>query len=181
MLRQSRELDLGPAGTRNTGSGHHPHPGICKRWAGRPHVAQVSSLGRGSDCGPEGQIAAHSGGYARGHFRVRFYRELAQALGLRVRAGYRFEHLAVAGGTVIQGLMMRQVIARNAAGFPCPAGKDESWSLDALINDPLPGPGLDGGNADWSFAAAAYLGIFEHILEPDPDSPFSPPEAVQPA
>lgn len=112
---------------------------------------------------------------------VRFYRVLAQMLGLRVREGYRFEHLAVAGGMVVQGLMMRQIIARNAEGCPPPAGSGQSWSLDALINDPLPGPGLDGGTAEWSFAAAAYLGIFEHILEPDPDSPFSPPEAVQPA
>lgn len=97
-----------------------------------------------------------------------FYREVAEAFGLRPRTGYRFEHLALAGGAMLQGLMLRMVVSRNTGTEPAPPAEG-AWTLDSLINDPLPGPGLDTPVAEWSFAAGAYLALFESILEPDPD------------
>jgi hypothetical protein len=56
------------------------------------------------------------------------------------------------------------------------AGADdagEATHVDALLNAPLPGPGLDGKPAEWTLAAFAYLGVVDAFIELDPD--FVPP------
>jgi hypothetical protein len=47
--------------------------------------------------------------------------------------------------------------------------------VDALLNAPIPGPGLDGKPAEWTLAAFGYLGVLDSFLELDPD--FVPPAA----
>ena len=43
----------------------------------------------------------------------------------------------------------------------------------ALLNAPLPGPGLNGETADWTLVSYAYLGLVDGFVELDPD--FTPP------
>jgi len=56
------------------------------------------------------------------------------------------------------------------AGLPPAAGV-----VNGLLNAPVPGPGLHGGQADWSLAGLAYLGVLDAFMELDPD--FTPPSS----
>jgi AcrR family transcriptional regulator len=96
-----------------------------------------------------------------------FYRLMAQTLGLRLRApAYRYEHLALASAALLDGLARRQLVA-DAMNSASPPGGGSA--LAEIMNAPLPGPGLDGEQADWSFAAVAFVGLVDAFLEPDPD------------
>jgi len=52
-------------------------------------------------------------------------------------------------------------------------GASDTALVNALLNGPVPGPGLDGKPAEWTLAAFAYLGVLDKFLELDPD--FTPP------
>jgi hypothetical protein len=41
--------------------------------------------------------------------------------------------------------------------------------VNGLLNEPIPGPGLDGGPARWTLAALAFLGVVDIFMELDPD------------
>jgi hypothetical protein len=97
---------------------------------------------------------------------------LAQELGLRMRdPAATIEHMQLAGGLLVQSVALRNVQVRAAA-----AGDDagEAAVVDALLNAPLPGPGLHGQPAEWTLAAFAYMGVVDAFIELDPD--FTPPE-----
>ena len=121
-------------------------------------------------------------------------------LGLRLRdPAYTLDHVQLAGGLLIQSLALRNVQVRTAtedvadpaggsgqAQGPRPAGGPglvdpavdpraltAASRVNELLNEPIPGPGLDGGPAAWSLAGLAYLGVIERLIEPDPD--FVPP------
>lgn len=95
---------------------------------------------------------------------------LAEALGLRLRnPAVTAEHVQLAAGLLVQGLALRNVQVQAAAAGPT----REATHVDALLNSPIPGPGLDGKPAEWSLAAFAYLGVVDAFVELDPD--FTPP------
>ncbi len=59
-------------------------------------------------------------------------------------------------------------------------GRDEASDtalVNGLLNAPVPGPGLNGGQAPWTLAAFAYLGVIDTFIELDPD--FVPPRTAQ--
>jgi AcrR family transcriptional regulator len=61
-----------------------------------------------------------------------FYSLLAPAVGLRLRPGVTYEHLAVLGAAVVEGLALYQGL-RDEAALSLPAtGEDQSWSLPAI-------------------------------------------------
>jgi hypothetical protein len=96
---------------------------------------------------------------------------LAGELGLRMRdPAATIEHMQLAGGLLVQSVALRNVQVRAAAG-----GDDsgEAAKVDALLNAPLPGPGLNGQPAEWTLAAFAYMGVVDAFVELDPD--FTPP------
>jgi hypothetical protein len=96
---------------------------------------------------------------------------LAGELGLRMRdPAATIEHMQLAGGLLVQSVALRNVQVRAAAG-----GGDcgEAARVDALLNAPLPGPGLNGQPAEWTLAAFAYMGVVDAFIELDPD--FIPP------
>jgi len=96
---------------------------------------------------------------------------LAGELGLRMRdPAATSEHMQLAGGLLVQSVALRNVQVRAAAG-----GDDcgEAAKVDALLNAPLPGPGLNGQPAEWTLAAFAYMGVVDAFVELDPD--FTPP------
>lgn len=97
---------------------------------------------------------------------------LAQELGLRMRdPAATIEHMQLAGGLLVQSVALRNVQVQAAAD-----GEDsgEAAVVDALLNAPLPGPGLHGQPAEWTLAAFAYMGVVDAFIELDPD--FTPPE-----
>ena len=100
---------------------------------------------------------------------------LAQELGLRMRdPAATIEHMQLAGGLLVQSLALRNVQVQAAAdGAGAAAG--EAAVVDALLNAPLPGPGLHGQPAEWTLAAYAYLGVVDAFIELDPDFTPAPP------
>jgi AcrR family transcriptional regulator len=97
---------------------------------------------------------------------------LAQELGLRMRdPAATIERMQLAGGLLVQSMALRNVQVRAAAD-----GDDagEAAQVDALLNAPLPGPGLYGQPAEWTLAAFAYMAVVDAFIELDPD--FTPPE-----
>jgi len=96
---------------------------------------------------------------------------LAGELGLRMRdPAATSEHMQLAGGLLVQSVALRNVQVRAAAGADdC----GEAAKVDALLNAPLPGPGLNGQPAEWTLAAFAYMGVVDAFVELDPD--FTPP------
>jgi hypothetical protein len=105
---------------------------------------------------------------------VAVYGFLAQELGLRMRdPAATIEHMQLAGGLLVQSMALRNVQVRAAAdGDDDVAG--EAATVDALLNTPLPGPGLHGQPAEWTLAAYAYMGVVDAFIELDPD--FTPSE-----
>ena len=96
---------------------------------------------------------------------------LAGELGLRMRdPAATIEHMQLAGGLLVQSVALRNVQVRAAAGAD---GCGEAAKVDALLNAPLPGPGLNGQPAEWTLAAFAYMGVVDAFIELDPD--FTPP------
>jgi hypothetical protein len=96
---------------------------------------------------------------------------LAGELGLRMRdPAATSEHMQLAGGLLVQSVALRNVQVRAAAGAD---GCGEAAKVDALLNAPLPGPGLNGQPAEWTLAAFAYMGVVDAFIELDPD--FTPP------
>ena len=97
---------------------------------------------------------------------------LARELGLRMRdPAATIEHMQLAGGLLVQSMALRNVQVRAAADGD---GAGEAVHVDALLNAPLPGPGLHGQPAEWTLAAYAYMGVVDAFIELDPD--FTPPE-----
>lgn len=97
-----------------------------------------------------------------------FYAAMFDAVGLQLRnEGLTYGHLAVAGAAVVDGIALRNNLAAANSGHE---NREElGRSLEALLENPVPGPGIDGGKADWTIAAWAYLGILDAATEPIPD------------
>lgn len=117
--------------------------------------------------------------------------QITQVLGLRLRnPAYTLDHIQLAGGLLVQSLALRNVQVQAAMGTTDAAGDEtgvngadvhaavaggeadgasDTAIVNALLNAPVPGPGLDGKPAEWTLAAFAYLGVLDSFLEPDPD------------
>jgi AcrR family transcriptional regulator len=116
---------------------------------------------------------------------VKLFGAAVDAIGLRLRnPDATLEHLQLAGGLLVQSMALRNVQVQAASGGEPASG--EAAHVDALLNTPLPGPGLHGQTAEWSLAAFAYLGIVDAFVELDPDftpapqTPPTPPTSPEP-
>ena len=109
--------------------------------------------------------------------------QLVEVIGLRLRdPAYTLDHVALASGLLVQSLALRNVQVQAAIGAPEGPGMASAADtalVDNVLNAPVPGPGLDGGPADWSLAALSYLGVIDAFTELDPD--FTPPGHTAPA
>jgi AcrR family transcriptional regulator len=137
----------------------------AKGW--RFYFALASTVGSVQDPEARAAIAAalHRTETDRIAGLAAFYQRLITLVGLRPRAGYTYEHLALAGGALMQGMMLRKAVSENRSAEESAEDADRDRTIDTLIDKAVPGP--DG--ADWSFISAAYYGIFEYLTEPDPD------------
>jgi len=139
----------------------------------RLHMALSATLGstRSGDARQKIAAALEEAQRVSRESLVAVFGFLAGELGLRMRdPAATSEHMQLAGGLLVQSVALRNVQVRAAAG-----GDDcgEAAKVDALLNAPLPGPGLNGQPAEWTLAAFAYMGVVDAFVELDPD--FTPP------
>jgi hypothetical protein len=141
----------------------------------RLHMALVATLGSTRSGEARKRIAAALEDSQRRsrEMMVTVLFQLAAVVGLRPRnPAYTFDHMALAGGLLVQGLALRNVQIQAAAGAPEGPGlasAADTALVDGLLNDPIPGPGLHGQPAEWTLAAFAYLGVLDAFMELDPD------------
>jgi AcrR family transcriptional regulator len=149
----------------------------------RLHMALVATLGSTRSGEARNRIAAALEDSQRRsrEWVVAVLGQLVEVLGLRLRDPARtLDHVALAGGLLVQSMALRNVQVQAAAGAPGGpgmAGASDTAMVNSLLNDPIPGPGLDGQPAGWTLAAFAYLGVVDAFMELDPDftAPGAPP------
>jgi hypothetical protein len=150
----------------------------------RLHVALVVTLGSTRSGAARKRIAAalEEAQRVSRESMVAVLGYLMGRLGMRLRdPAYTLDHVQLAGGLMIQSLALRNVqvktaaddIADTAGGPAGDTGAVAAARVDELLNEPVPGPGLNDHPASWSLAGLAYLGVIERFVEPDPD--FVPP------
>jgi AcrR family transcriptional regulator len=136
----------------------------------RLHMALVATLGSTRTGEARKQIAAalEQAQLRSRESMVAMFGYAADEIGLRLRdPAWSASHLQLAGGLLVQSLALRNLQVQAADGAP------EAAAVNALLNAPLPGPGLNGEPTEWTLIAFAYLGLFEAFVELDPD--FTPP------
>lgn len=139
----------------------------------RTYMAMLATVNAISDEDARARIASRLHEAERAGFlgaMAAFYREVCTLIGLRLRApDYTFEHLALTGAALVEGLALRNAILDADSQYG--PGPDEP-SLDALLHAPLTPPAGVSGEA-WSTAALAFLGVLDAFTEPDPDADVS--------
>jgi AcrR family transcriptional regulator len=144
----------------------------------RLHMALVATLGSTRSGEARKRIAAALEDSQRRsrEWLVALLAQLQGVLGLRLRdPAHTLDHVALAGGLVVQSLALRNVQVQAAAGAPEGPGMasaSDTAMVNGLLNDPIPGPGLHGEPAGWTLAAFSYLGVVDAFMELDPDFTF---------
>lgn len=108
---------------------------------------------------------------------AKFYELVSRFLGLRLRDSYTFEHLAVAGAAVVEGLALRRLLVETADETAAqePTGTEDPLArLRILVTESLPGPST-GEDDKWSLAALGFLGVLDRLIEPAPEAEYNPP------
>ena len=158
----------------------------------RLHMALVATLGSTRSGEARKRIAAALEDSQRRsrEWLVAVLGQLVGVLGLRLRdPAHTLDHVALAGGLLVQSLALRNVQVQAAADAPEGPGLARALDtamVNGLLNDPIPGPGLHGQPAEWTLAAFAYLGVVDAFMELDPDftvpggSPRPPDQTVPP-
>ena len=149
--------------------------GLSESTPWRLHMALLATLGSTRSGEARKRIAAaleESQRRSR-EMMVNVLVQLAGLVGLRPRhPAYTFDHMALAGGLLVQCLALRNVQIQAATGAPEGPGlarASDTAMVDGLLNHPIPGPGLHGQPAEWTMAAFAYLGVLDAFMELDPD------------
>jgi AcrR family transcriptional regulator len=140
------------------------------------YIALIATSGGARDPATRARVAtalAESDGRFTANMAT-FYGLMGGLMGFRPRASYTFEHLAVAGAAIVEGLALRRILVATAEAAD---GDDPRTRLAALVTERVSGPGLDG-DADWSLAALGFLGVFDALVEPVPDGEYDP-NAIQ--
>jgi hypothetical protein len=149
--------------------------GLSESTPWRLHMALVATLGSTRTGDARMRIAAALEDSQRRSraMMVNVLVQLSGVVGLRPRhPAYTLDHMALAGGLLVQCLALRNVQIQAAVGAPEGPGMasaPDTALVDGLLNDPVPGPGLHGEPAEWTMAAFAYLGVLDAFMELDPD------------
>jgi len=149
--------------------------GLSESTPWRLHMALVATLGstRTGDARKRIAAALEDSQRRSREMMVNVLVQLSGVVGLRPRhPAYTLDHMALAGGLLVQCLALRNVQIQAAVGAPEGPGMasaSDTALVDGLLNDPVPGPGLHGEPAEWTMAAFAYLGVLDAFMELDPD------------
>ena len=133
----------------------------------RLHTALIATLGSTRSGQARRKIAAalEEAQAVSRNAMVELFDLLAGLLGLRLRDPARTaEQMQLAGGLLVQSMAQRNVQVQAAMG-----DTPDAVHVDALLNRPVPGPGLNGEPAQWTLAAFAFLGVVDAFVELDPD------------
>ena len=150
----------------------------------RLHMALVATLGSTRSGEARKRIAAALEDSQRRsrEWLVAVLGQLVGVLGLRLRdPAHTLDHVALAGGLLVQSIALRNVQVQAAADAPEGPGMASAVDtaiVNGLLNAPIPGPGLHGEPAEWSLAAFAYLGVVDAFMELDPDFTVPPDQTV---
>jgi AcrR family transcriptional regulator len=139
----------------------------------RLHMALVATLGSTRSGEARRQIAAalEEAQLRSRESMVALFGYLMAQIGLRLRdPAWTADHLQLTGGLLVQSLALRNLQVQAADGA------FETAAVDALLNGPIPGPGLNGETAEWTLVGFAYMGLVDGFVELDPD--FTPPPLV---
>jgi hypothetical protein len=151
------------------------YAGLSESTPWRLHMALVATLGstRTGDARKRIAAALEDSQRRSREMMVNVLVQLSGVVGLRPRhPAYTLDHMALAGGLLVQCLALRNVQVQAAVGAPEGPGMASAADtalVDGLLNDPVPGPGLHGEPAEWTMAAFAYLGVLDAFMELDPD------------
>jgi AcrR family transcriptional regulator len=149
--------------------------GLSESTPWRLHMALVATLGstRTGDARKRIAAALEDSQRRSREMMVSVLVQLVKVIGLRPRhPAYTLDHMALAGGLLVQCLALRNVQIQAAVGAPEGPGlasASDTAMVDGLLNLPIPGPGLDGQPGEWTMAAFAYLGVLDAFMELDPD------------
>lgn len=140
----------------------------------RLHMALASTLGSTRSGEARWRIAAALEDSQRRSREsiVAVLRHLSVALGARLRdPSYSLDHVQISGGLLVQALALRNVQVQAALSRQDTAGLDlsEPSYVNRLLNETVPGPGLNGKPAQWTLVALSYLGVVDAFMELDPD------------
>jgi AcrR family transcriptional regulator len=151
------------------------YAGLTESTPWRLHMALVATLGSTRTGEARNRIAAaleNSQRQSR-EMMVTVLVQLVAVVGLRPRhPAYTLDHMALAGGLLVQSAALRNVQIQAAIGAPEGPGlasASDTARVDDLLNVPVPGPGLHGQSAEWNLAAFSYLGVLDAFMELDPD------------
>jgi len=151
------------------------YAGLTESTPWRLHMALVATLGSTRTGEARKRIAAaleNSQRQSR-EMMVTVLVQLVAVVGLRPRhPAYTLDHMALAGGLLVQSLALRNVQIQAAIGTPEGPGlasASDTARVDDLLNVPVPGPGLHGQSGEWTLAAFSYLGVLDAFMELDPD------------
>jgi AcrR family transcriptional regulator len=151
------------------------YAGLTESTPWRLHMALVATLGSTRTGEARKRIAAaleNSQRQSR-EMMVTVLVQLVAVVGLRPRhPAYTLDHMALAGGLLVQSAALRNVQIQAAIGAPEGPGlasASDTARVDDLLNVPVPGPGLHGQPAEWTLAAFSYLGVLDAFMELDPD------------
>jgi hypothetical protein len=139
----------------------------------RLHMALVATLGSTRSGEARQRIAAalEEAQLRSRDSMVALFGYLMAEIGLRLRdPAWTADHLQITGGLLVQALALRNLQVQAADGA------SEAAAVDALLNGPIPGPGLNGETVEWTLVGHAYVGLVEGFVELDPD--FTPPPLV---
>jgi AcrR family transcriptional regulator len=145
---------------------------LTQSQAWRLHAALIATLGQTRSTQAREKIAVS---LEDSHTRSRdsmvgLFGYLAGVIGLRMRDPARTaEHMMLVGCLLVQSLALRNVQVQAAI-----ADTPDAAHVNTLLNEPVPGPGLDGEPTPWSVVAISYLAIIDAFAELDPD--FVPPD-----
>jgi hypothetical protein len=80
-----------------------------------------------------------------------FYQDMGLVLGFRLKYEEGYDALAAAGASIVEGLVLRQIV------------------MPELAERTFYAPGFDGEMVEWTLPALAFMGIVEALVKPDPD------------
>jgi AcrR family transcriptional regulator len=176
VLADNRHLLATPDGRRSLlrevvrVTAHRNYQALSESVPWRLHMALIATLGS-TRSGEARKLIAAALEEAQLRSResmVALFGYLMGEIGLRLRdPAWTADHLQLTGGLLVQALALRNLQVQAADGAL------EAAAVDALLNGPLPGPGLNGEPAEWTLVGYAYLGLVDGFVELDPD--FTPP------
>lgn len=108
-------------------------------------------------------------------YMATFYESMAKTLGLRLRPGLDYKHLATALAAVLEGIALRQTLVTATKDTPrrLLIDAEQDWTLAEIVEQPLEVdcPSSTDQDDQWHLATYAFWAILEGFSEEVPPEP----------